>query len=344
MRPSALGDVARTVPVLASLRAAYPTARIDWLVRDVFAPIIAPHPALSNAVLFPRKDLARWARTGKWSNIRGFLRTLRTPKYDVVIDCQGLARSAWLARATGAPLRVGFADARELGWLPLTHRVRVPPRTHTVDKMLALVESLGVPALRDARATRLYSAQSDRDWLAQQVFAREGLYVVLAPTSAWPAKQWPAERFAQLTQRVLDSSPTLRVVIVGSAHETPQVAPLLALASREPRVFNLMGATTVGQLAATIERAACVVANDSAALHIAVGFDRPLVGLLGPTDPVLACPYGRLADVVQHVEPGDEFYFRDNRSAGMMTRISVEEVWARVATRLSAPQIAPTHF
>jgi ADP-heptose:LPS heptosyltransferase len=124
------------------------------------------------------------------------------------------------------------------------------------------------------------------------------------------------------------------VVITGGGKERPQVQPLLDLASRNPRVIDLMGATDVAQLMAVIEGAALVVANDSAALHIGVGFDRPCVGLLGPTDPKLASPFGREGDIVQHVGPGDEFYFRDARSAGMMQRITLEEVIAACEKRL----------
>jgi heptosyltransferase-1/heptosyltransferase-2 len=155
---------------------------------------------------------------------------------------------------------------------------------------------------------------------------------VLAPTSAWPAKEWPVDRFAALAQHL--TSKGIAVVLVGAKHERDRVASLLDLAQRSPLVLDRVGATSVGQLMAIIEGSALVVANDSASLHIGVGFDRPLLALLGPTDPTLACPYGRLRDVVQHVRDGDEFYFRDDRSAGMIERITVEEVIARAEERL----------
>lgn len=331
IRPSALGDVARSVPVLASLRAAYPQARIDWLVRDAFAPVVASHPALSNVVIFPRNDFTRWFKTFDLRALRAYLRTLAQPRYDLVFDCQGLARSGLLAWATKAPTRVGTRDARECAWLAYTHRVRTPTVIHTVDKALALLQHLHIPVQKDAAACRLYASEAARTWLAAQAFAGDR-YAVLSPTSAWPAKQWPADRFAHLASHLTGRGVTC--VITGGAKERSQVQPLLALAAHNPRVVDLMGATDVAQLMAVIERAALVVANDSAALHMGVGFDRPCVGLLGPTDPRLACPYGREQDLLQHVEPGDEFYFRDNRSAAMMSRISVAEVVAACEARL----------
>jgi lipopolysaccharide heptosyltransferase I len=331
IRPSALGDVARSVPVLASLRAAYPKARIDWLVRDAFAPVLSSHPALSNVVLFPRNDFSRWFKTVNVRALRGYLRSLAEPGYDLVFDCQGLARSGLLAWATKAPTRVGTRDARECAWLAYSHRVRTPAVIHTVDKALALLEHLHIPVQRDATACRLYSSESSRAWLANQTFSNDR-YAVLSPTSAWPAKQWPAERFAQLARHLISRGVTC--VVTGGGKERDQVQPLLTLASANHRVVDLMGVTDVAQLMAVIERAALVVANDSAALHMGVGFDRPCVGLLGPTDPRLACPYGRAKDLIQHVQPGDEFYFRDDRSAGMMSRISVAEVIEACEARL----------
>jgi heptosyltransferase I len=331
IRPSALGDVARSVPVLASLRAAYSNARIDWLVRDIFAPAIASHPALSNVVIFPRNDFAHWCKTLNFHALRTYLRTLAEPRYDLVFDCQGLARSGLLAWATKAPIRAGTRDAREGAWLAYTHRVRTPKVIHTVNKALALLEHLHIPVQRDARARQLASSTDAKTWLATQPFAATR-YAVLSPTSAWPAKQWPADRFAALATHL--AARGLNCVITGSAKEQSQVTPLLELAARDARIINLMGATNVAQLMAVIEHAALIVGNDSAALHMGVGFDRPCVALLGPTDPALACPFGREGDVLQHIRPGDEFYFRDNRSAAMMQRITIDETIAACESRL----------
>lgn len=333
IRPSALGDVARSVPILASLRSAYPQSQIDWLVRDAFAPVLAAHPALSNVVIFPRNDFSAWCRSLRVGRVMDYLRTLRDRQYDLVFDCQGLARSGLFAWATRAPRRVGYADAREGGWLGLTDRVPLPKTMHTVDKALALLEHVGVPARRDREAVRLTTPASGRAWFDAQPFAK-ARYAVLAPTSAWPAKQWPADRFAQLATQLLALD--LDIVITGAAREREQIAPLIDLAKTTPRVIDRVGATDVAGLMAILEHAALVVANDSASLHIALGFDRPVIALFGPTDPQLAAPYQRGDAIIQHVKPGDQFYFRDDRSKGMMERISVREVLERATSLLKA--------
>lgn len=334
IRPSALGDVARSVGVLYSLRRAYPDAAIDWLVQDSFADVIAAHPDLSEAVPFPRAAFSRWMRTGRVHRVIGFLRSLRERRYDLVIDAQGLARSGLFAWATGAPMRVGHADARELASLAYTHRVTASVECHTVDRMHALLTPLGVAAHAGERAMRLHTPAAGATWAD----GHPGLmdrYALLAPTSRWSAKQWPADRFALLSRALLDQG--LRVVLVGAAAERDQVAPLLDLARDNDRVLDLVGKTSLAQLMAAIERASLVVANDSAALHIAVGFNRPLVALYGPTRVQRVGPYRRERDVIQHVRPGDPFDHKSPAGVAMMRRINTDEVIHAAIARVSSP-------
>lgn len=325
VRPSALGDVCRTVPVLASLRRRFPDARIDWLVRDDFAGAVAAHPALDEVVPFPRRRFGRWwRRPGAAREAIRWLNHLRDRRYDLVFDCQGLARSGLFTWATRAPRRVGFADAPEFAWLGCNRRHHVSRDLHVVDRMLALIEQEGVPPTPDMR---LYTTPEARAAIESRLRGRS--FAVVAPTSAWPAKRWPVDRYRSLVRRLLDQSLADAVVIVGAAGERDQCAPALDVASQDDRLIDLVGATTVDELMAVIEASSLVVANDSAAMHMAVGFDRPLVALLGPTDASLAGPYRRPDAVVQRLEPGDRLTARaskdEPRGLEMMQRITVED-------------------
>ena len=295
IRPSALGDVCRTVPVLASLRAAWPDARIDWLVRAGFEDAISAHPALSGVLTFERSrmGLGRWATGDAPGRFLTLARRLREPRYDLVIDAQGLLRSAIFAALTGARRRVGEASARELAWLLYTRRVPVEAHTHAVDRMLALIDPL-VPIVADMR---LYTRSEWRRRAAS--LAGDEPAVVIAPTSAWPGKRWPERRYQQIVRTLLDEGRTNRVVMVGGPNEREQCAGLIALSGSEPRLVDLVGRTSVGELMAIIERSSLVIANDSAALHMAVGFDRPLVGVFGPTAVDRVGPFRRNADVIR---------------------------------------------
>src|SRR3954466_5447342 len=109
IKPSAVGDVVHTLPLLVKLRARYPEARIDWLVTPENADLVRHHPGLSNTLEFPRHEFARFGRS--WAATLGPLRLLgrlARRRYDLVVDMHGQFRSAVLALATRAPVRIGF--------------------------------------------------------------------------------------------------------------------------------------------------------------------------------------------------------------------------------------------
>src|SRR4051794_15362635 len=106
IKPSALGDVATTLPLLCDLKAAHPTAQIDWLIHPANAPVIQGHDALHELIPFDRKKLtAWWCKPSAFRLFRQLLRQLRQNKYDIVIDAQGLLRTGFLTRMTGAKTR-----------------------------------------------------------------------------------------------------------------------------------------------------------------------------------------------------------------------------------------------
>lgn len=347
IRPSALGDVCRTVPVLASMRAAFPDARIDWVVNEGYLPAVSAHPGLTSAIGFPRSRFGQfWRSPQVLADLWRWAAALRRTRYDLVLDCQGLGRSGLIAWSTGAPRRVGFADAREAGWLGYTVRHDVPSRLHAVDRMLALAAAEGAPPIADMR---LFVPPEAGRWLVRlrRHLRFEGEpYVVLAPTSRWVGKRWPAERWATLVAPLRERG-FRRVFLIGSPNERTQVEAAMPRGPEQEVVVNLVGRTTLANTLALISEAGLVVANDSAPLHMAVGFDRPLVGLFGPTDPARVGPYGRSGGVIRPdvASPGDgapHVSFKDERAASaLMARITVDEVVARIDHVLAeAPALA----
>lgn len=326
IRPSALGDVCRSVGLAAALRTHKPHAEIHWLVNAPFAPVLEAHPAIDRVIPFDRKALGYASRRLSLAPILGFLRSLRAARYNIVIDAQGLARSGLFAFATGAPLRIGHADARELGWLGLSRRVKPTPNQHTVDRMMSLLAPLGIE--ETSPDLRLFTREEDRDWLAALPELQEP-YLVFAPTSLWPGKRWPIERFTALARSLVSEG--RRIAVVGAPGEREQCAALLALADEGLPVIDLVGKTSVGQLLAVIERAELVLANDSASLHMAVGLGRPIVALFGPTRTNLVGPYRLDKSVLQHVTPGDRLDHKDETSGReLMVRITTEEVRSKI--------------
>ena len=160
--------------MLASVHAAWPETRIGWVVQEEFADIVASHPALAQVVPFPRtKFRGAWRSPGRAVSAGSWLRSLRSGNWEIAIDCQGLARSGLFAQASGARRRVGFADAREMGWMFLNDRVRTSER-HTVDRMMSLVDALEIPRVQDMR---LYAPPNAMAWWRENPDRPSGRYV-----------------------------------------------------------------------------------------------------------------------------------------------------------------------
>ena len=158
-----------TIPVLVKLRARYPRARIDWLITPENAEVVRHHPALSNVVLFARRDFSK--RGHRWRAMLEFLHLLkqiRRAKYDLIIDMHGQVRSALFALISGARVRIGFdrpvkfsrtisaehdlknipshgwRGAREGSWIAYTHRIPIQTLdVHAIDRYLWVGELLG---------------------------------------------------------------------------------------------------------------------------------------------------------------------------------------------------------
>lgn len=344
VRPTALGDVSRTVPCLVALRRRYPEAKIDWLVSSAFADVIRHHPDLDEVVLFDRQGLARFGRS--WSATRkglSLLNLLRKRRYEIVYDMQGLLRSGIFTFATRASRRVGFADAREGATRLYTHRHDVDPDQHTVDRMMQLLAADGLKEAEGEVNLQLYLGASDRAWYERWLALnqlRVNEYACLAPTAQWGCKCWPIENFAQAARRLLrgtDQTPAVaKLVLLAANHERLEVAKLynlladLGLTQDELSERIRFPVTSVGQLAALISGTKLLICNDSAALHIAVGFDRPFVAIHGPTDPARVGPYRNRQWVVQpeHIRPEEMSRYRKRKDDdSLIRRVTVEDVW-----------------
>ena len=332
IKPSAFGDVVHTVPVLVQLRRRYPAARIDWLVTPENADVVRCHPALSNVILFDRRRYAGFGRNrAATAGLLGFLHGLWATRYDLVIDLHGQLRSALLALAAAAPVRIGFdrprrrteADSlrrlgkeairhgwtgcREGAWLAYTHRIPIPTLdVHAIDRYLWLGDLLGFdPGPPDLRVHLPPEAEAG----ARRLLARHGLlnnpFAVLMPGTIWQTKHWLAEGFAEVGRALQRDG--LAVVLAGSPADRLRCA---AAAAACPGARDVSGATTIAELGALMSRAVVCVTNDSGPMHYAVALGRPVVSVFGPTDPLWIGPYGRADAVVRAGVPCAPCYLR----------------------------------
>jgi heptosyltransferase I len=322
IKPSALGDVVHTIPVLVKLRARYPRARIDWLITPENAEIVRCHPALSNVVLFARRDFSTRGR--KWRAVLAFLdllKQIRRAQYDLVIDMHGQVRSAFFSLISGARVRIGFdrpikraltvsaehdlrnvpshgwRGAREGSWIAYTHRIPIPTLdVHAIHRYLWVGPLLG---LDDDPPDLTIHLSSETTFKVRRLLEEHGVpvsrqLVVLVPGTIWETKHWTIEGFAGVARAFLRDG--FAVALAGTKRDQQRCRQIAAAA---PGACDFSGKTTPAELAALIQRAEVAVTNDSGSMHVAASLGKPMVSVFGPTNPVHIGPYQRPESVVR---------------------------------------------
>jgi len=334
IKPSSLGDLVLALPALTALRNTFPQARISWLVRPEFAPLLRHHPHLHEVILFHRKLLGKaWFHPRAFAELLNLVRLLRHRRFDVVFDLQGLFRSAALARATGAAEIFGTADAREFAPAFYTHVIAPDNRcTHLVDYYMKVVRAAGAEA-EEAQFVLPTTPEAERavTALLNDCGIANNDYAVLIPGSRRPEKCWPIERFAQVAERIYEQL-KLNIVAIGSAAEKPLLDELRRLSAVD--IVNLAGRTTLEQLVALLKNAVVVVTNDTGPGHIAAALGKPMVMIFGRVNPGRLAPYRR-PECVAAVEPFTRPPgIRSNDRKYDVDAVTVEAVYEKLLSQL----------
>lgn len=325
VRLGSMGDIVHALPVVATLRAAFPEARLDWLVEARWQELIELNPDVSNVIPV---DTYVWRRNllrpGTWRSLAGLVRTLRQAEYEVALDLQGLYKSALPAWLSRAPRRIGFARgvAKESGAARFyTEPVRPPENVHVVEMNLALAQAAGANDLR--RSFSLPTSTED-DAGVEALLAQHHLkdFFVLSPGGGWGSKRWPAERYAVLHNELARQRGWRSVLNLGPGEE--RLAEEFLAHARVTQPVPL--ALPLRQLVALLRRARLVVGGDTGPVHVAAAAGTPVVGLFGPTDPVRNGPYGKRVVVVHHRDEAGISYKHEDKPSPAMLAITVEEV------------------
>lgn len=281
VKTSSLGDVVHALPLVSDVAAARPGAAIDWVVEEGFAALPALHPAVTRVLPVA---LRRWRRAplaaATWREVRQARRSLRERPYDAIVDCQGLLKSAWLARWARGP-RVGpdAASAREpLAARLYDRRVHVDRALHAIERNRRLgAAALGyAPAGRPRFGLRLTPPAGTAAELTAAPFA------VLLTNASRPTKLWPAERWraveAALAERGLTS-----LLFWGTPQEEGAVRERAA-GMRRARIAPRL---SLAEIAPVLAAARIVVGLDTGLTHLAAAVGAPTVGLFCDYDPAL---------------------------------------------------------
>lgn len=279
VKTSSLGDVVHNLPVASDIRARFPGARIDWVVEEAFADIPRLHPGVRRVIPVA---VRRWRRNllaaATWGELREYRTAVRSERYDLVLDTQGLIKSALLARQVPGR-RAGYAAeaARE----PLA--ARFYDATYAIPKNLHAVER----NRRLAAAALGYAPNLPLDYgIAAEPLAAAWLpaapYCVLLTASSRADKLWPEAGWLQLAAAL--NARGLACVLPGGSAEERERAARLAGGMAQAVAAPPMG---IAELARLLAGARLVVGVDTGLSHIAAALGRLTFCLFAGSHPEL---------------------------------------------------------
>lgn len=294
VKPSSLGDVIHAFPLLSALRGSFPEASIDWLVNTEFSSLVGRHPGVSRVISFPR---SLWRKKGFFKAMGEMRREFGPAGYDLVLDAQGLMRSALLSRLAGGSRIIGFSDARE-GAAFLYHERVDPfaggkkeldgsPRVlHAVLKNLSLWRHLsGMEPEFSSHPFEIHYGDEDNRHLSellQSIGLSPNLpFVAIHPGAKREIKRWPSLYFSELLDLVRNKL-GLNVLLLGSAGESSLLSEIATRSG--PGVYISAGDVPLDLMPLCLSRARFFVGNDSGPLHMAVMMGMPTYSFFGSSD------------------------------------------------------------
>ncbi len=274
-----LGDVILTLPVAQALRRIQPGVAVDMMVVPRTAAVVSGHPDLRGTLVYDKR--------GADAGVAGFFRVAREVKrmrYACALVPHRSLRSALLVRAAGIPVRVGFDTSA--GRMFLTRSVPYSRDLHEIDRNLRLLEGIGLerPARVPPRIAGTVAIQTSvSGFLAIPGGGSGGRpLVAIAPGTVWNTKRWPVERFAAVAGGLVQHGH--RVVLIGGP-EDAELCRTIAASGGGAGILNACGLFDVPGSAELIRRAALLVCNDSAPLHLATAVGTPILAIFGATIP-----------------------------------------------------------
>ncbi len=319
---SAVGDAVHVLPVICALKRQHPSAHITWVLQPGPAALVRGHNAVDEIIIFDRSR-----------GVRGFIdvrRELASRRFDLVLNLQVYFKAGVITAFTHAPVKLGFdrARARDFNWLFTTHRIPARPIQHVQDQYFEFLHALEIKP--DPIAWRLGPWEQEREWqrsfLAQ--FDRPIVPIVVATSKV--DKDWLPLRWAAVCDALARDFGLTPVLVGGRTPRELAAESAIKAAARSP-LHSALG-SGLRNLVAIIDGAALVLSPDTGPLHMSVALDRPVVSLIGYSNPRRVGPYRKFADLVidAYGEPGEDYRATMQSRSGRMTRITVRDVLDKV--------------
>jgi heptosyltransferase-1 len=332
--------VVHALPVLTALRRHFPQARIGWVVEEAMAPVLAGHPDLDELLVvrlraWGRRPLAAATARG----LGAFAAALGRFAPDVVLDLMGNHKAAAISALTLADRRIGAARAhrREPASALWINEPVVPRGVHAVDRMLSLLDPLGVPEEpADFGAAKLFKREEDGSDRSDGSDGSDGssrgeAFALLHPGAGWGNKIYPPAWWGEAARGLLAATGVATRVATAPGEERLAAA----VAAAGGGAARAVPAGGLPALAALLRGAALVLGGDSGPVHLAHALGVPVLMLMGPTDPERNGPYGAPERALWRQLPCSFCHRRMAGAKACLLEIPPARVAARAAEILS---------
>jgi heptosyltransferase-2 len=292
-----IGDAVMTTPAVRTIRRNYPDAELTLLALPWVADVFRASPHIDRIVAYDKQ--------GRHAGLKGkfvLAGDLRGQGYDAAILLQNAFEAAFITMLARIPVRAGYTtDGRRL---LLTHGVKkagdIKDR-HQVHYYQEMLQGLGLEPGPDD--LELHIADEDVLWAAsslnQYTEGEKRPIIGINPGAAYgPAKCWPAEKYAQLAERLYQETDGI-VVVFGTNADRVAAGQIQEAVNSQIRVIDLTGKTTLGQALGMISLCSVFVTNDSGLMHVAAALRVPTVAIFGSTDHIATGPYSDNASIVR---------------------------------------------
>lgn len=306
VRLGAMGDVIHTLAPVCSLRVAFPQMNIGWIIEDRWSELLCAGDTPLSGPRSPQRpvvdfvhivDTKRWrksllSRQTKREATQA-LREVRDRHYEIAADFQGGVKSAIFTRMSKANAIFGFAHPRE--WpARFFYQNRVEASgAHVIEQYHSLAEAVsGKPLPRSAIIfPRDERAEAS---IAKKISGVSENLVIINPGAGWGAKQWPAERYAEVA-RALSLSGLFPLINFGpNEHALAYEVQTASGGAAQPI------SCSISELIALTRRARLFIGGDTGPLHLAAALQVPVVAIFGPTDPARNGPFGAKCVVLRN--------------------------------------------
>ena len=266
---SSMGDLLHALPAVRCLKTGL-NAEIDWIVHPAYAELAGCFSDINRVFVFPRHAApAEFIRQ---------IRLLRAEQYEMICDLQGILKSAFVSRLARGTRRIGPSFHREGSFLFYNGVTGARNKNrHAVDENMDLARYLGLPPLPPVYPLTI----------PLQLVSEPSPRIAFLPFSRWPSKNWPLMSFARIGNE-LQENLGASIYIMGSPAERSAGAEMEKTLTG--RVINMVGKTTLPQMAGLLREMDLVIANDSGPMHLAAAMGTPVLAMYGPSDPVRTGP------------------------------------------------------